>query len=101
MKGTMTIIKVDGSAELIELDRKPDLVDLQETVGGYIEIVPMFETFGGRECVCFCNEEGKLDGLPVNIVATQHWVNQTGPIDDFLVGNVVICQGDDEFMEAL
>lgn len=73
-----------------------------ELVGGYIEIVPLFDTFQGEEAVACCNEEGKLDRLPVNTNATEAWWLAAGqPLDDFLVGDVVICQGDAEFMASL
>ncbi len=57
----------DGRSE----ERQPEngrdfqLKELQEIVGGYIEIVP---TKDGR--IMVCNEEGKLDGLPRNEQAT-------------------------------
>lgn len=83
---------------------KPDLKFLQDGVGGYIEIVPNFDTFliEGREfpCVAFCNEEGKLDGLPFNPLATQFWINCFNPeainrFPDVLVGDVVVMFSDD------
>lgn len=58
------------------------LDELQEFVGGYIEIVTARD---GRLIVL--NEEGKLNGLPVNVVATILYGNP----DDAIVGDVLVC----------
>lgn len=101
MKGTLTILKADGAVERIDLDRSPTLKELQSAVGGYIQIVPAFERFEGHPCIVICNEEGKLDLLPFNSEATAAWQEIAGPHDDFLVGDVIVCTGDAEFMESL
>lgn len=54
------IIKEVGQSPKVE-DIKNDLQTLQELVGGYIECVML-----GQGIVLVVNEEGKLDGLPVN-----------------------------------
>ena len=83
---------------------------LQDAVGGYIEVVPHFDTMlveGRRErCAVFCNETGKLHDLPRNKHATALWrsaVRHRGlpPIIDELVGPVAICLGDDEWLASL
>lgn len=103
MKGKLIILKADGKRNEIEVDgRAPSLKELQNGVGGYIELVPMFKTFEGEPCFVFCNEEGKLNDLPFNEAATVAWANAIGsPINDVLVGDVVICQGDEKWMKAL
>jgi len=102
MNGTLTVIRADGSAETRLLTKAPTLEELQEIVGGYIELVPLFENFGDKGCVAFCNEEGKLNGLPINRVATLAWATGGGHmVSDVLVGDVVIVQGDDDLMERL
>lgn len=105
MKGTATIIKVDGTIEMHDYDGKvPDFKVLQGFVGGYIEMIPRFSTYQGKNCVAFCNEEGKLDGLEFNSAATQAWFQAMNVVSgggDFLVGNVVVLTGDKEFMRAL
>ena len=53
------------------------LENLQKTVGGYIEVVPIDE-----KNVLICNEEGKLQN--------QHLVNFKMPYDE-VVGWVIIC----------
>lgn len=53
----------------IEPHKRPEVVDidsslksLQEAVGGYIEAIYPWED----EVALICNEEGKLEGLPLN-----------------------------------
>lgn len=68
------IMKKPGKKpEVIEIENK--LSALQEAVGGYIEVLPIAEDI----CV-LCNEEGKLLGLPHNIVLC----------GDILVGTILI-----------
>ena len=78
------ILRVDGNIERME--GKPTLDELQQAVGGNIEYVPT--AMGGY---LYCNEEGKLMGLPANYPATQM-------IDfpDIIVGDVVVMEEGDE-----
>jgi len=119
MNGTMLTISVNGTIKTTPMTEPPDLVTLQEAVGGYIEAVPLFHTIerDGKvhNCVVMCNEEGKLarpQPLPVNESATLLWdtaIRRTGRGSlfsdgkpaDVLVGNIVVLYGDNEFMEAL
>lgn len=104
MKGYTVRIPVDPneSAAIIEYDRPVSLKELKAAVGGWIELVPLFESYDDKHCVAFCNEEGKLNGLPVNTRATKLWHDQVDfQLSDVLVGSVVVCHGDDEFMAAL
>lgn len=119
MKGVMLVFLAEGGVpKKVELDGPPSLEALQNAVGGYLEAVPGFNTFNveGKleSCVVFCNEEGKLLGLPVNTKATKLWeacLNRAGdslftssPIKrakDYLVGNIVVIYGDQSLMEAL
>lgn len=67
------IIKEVGQSPRVE-DIKNDLATLQGLVGGYIECVTV-----GKGIILVVNEEGKLDGLPVNF-----------PLgNDFIVGTAV------------
>ena len=52
------------------------LENLQKTVGGYIEVVPIDE-----KNVLICNEEGKLKNQPFNLEMPY----------DTIVGDVIIC----------
>jgi len=60
------------------------LADYQRLVGGYIECVEMHTHDN-----VFLNEEGKLDRLPLNSIATDILLRIIGPYD-VIVGDVVI-----------
>ena len=80
------VITTDGRAYPTKVGT---LDDYQKIVGGYIEVVVLADG-----CSMYVNEEGKLDGLPVNAAAT---VLVPG---DVIVGNVLIVgptddEGDD------
>lgn len=100
MKGTLYTIRAGGSLRVTPLDKPPTLEQLQTAVGGYIEVVPGFETFGGEICVAFCDEEGKLKGKDINPGATREWHAQF-PNDDALVGDIVVVCGDDDLLAEL
>ena len=62
------------------------LEEMQGIVGGYIEIMPLDKT--GE--IMVLNEEGKLMRLPLNEKATDYFL-QNSLFDDFIVGNVLVC----------
>ena len=107
MRGTMVVIATNGDTNATVYDRALELEDLSKAVGGYIEIVPRFTSFSwhgsAERCVAFCNEEGKLNGLELNQVATLLWHSALGrrSVNDVLVGPVAIVFGDTSFMEEL
>lgn len=106
MKGYILTIPVGGTPVLEEVGTASILSKLQDAVCGYIEQVPYFDNilWDGKvhKCVAFCNEEGKLKGLPVNDLASALWITAakryTG---DVLVGTVVVVWGDRTFMKNL
>lgn len=61
------VFKTDGTKEEFEW-QEPTLDQLQGFVGGFIELV--YVRYEGEEREAYINEEGKLDGLPVNGLAT-------------------------------
>jgi hypothetical protein len=63
------------------------LAEAQALVGGLIEVFPLND---GR--IMVCNEEGKLEHLPVNVEATILFRRTYGPVDT-IVGDVIVCQG--------
>lgn len=93
-------IKTDGSETVKELQSVPRLEELQKAVGGWIETVPYFNEYEAKPCVAFCNEHGKLEGLPYNYKATVLW-RHLFETDDVLMGDVAIVQGEPEFMADL
>ncbi len=76
------VIQPGGEAVVCDVDT--DLHGLQEIVGGYIEAV-------GLTCpmpaTAYINEEGKIDGLPPNPVASSITHLMPG---DFIAGPMVI-----------
>lgn len=68
------------------------LEQLQTLVEGRIEIVDLQDEEGnGPELII--NEEGKLEGLPVNIEATMLYEKKYGRSNsDIIVGNVVLVE---------
>jgi NADH:ubiquinone oxidoreductase subunit D len=109
MKGTILTITVEGVVTRQEATSPHILSEIEKAVGGFIEGVPYFDQLRMNgatiKCAAFCNEHGKLEGMPVNAAAQSLWVTelerQRIPIDDVLVGPVAIVYGDEEFMAEL
>jgi len=81
------LIKVDGTKKIVKLDG--GLEQMQKLVGGYIEFAPFNATVDGvKYSEVMCNEEGKMDGLPLNPLANHLWNNR----NDMLVGDVVLVK---------
>jgi len=76
------IIKTTG--EIIETEPSNgtdfSLTELQAVVGGFIEVVHLPD---GR--LMIVNDEGKLNGLPVNPKASELY-------PDIIVGDVLVCE---------
>lgn len=98
------ILRADGSPPL-RVDRRLSLKEKQEIVGGLIQLVPAWDRFIGRPAVVYANEEGLLEGLPINLGATAAWrsylnetVGREGYYPDMavLVGDVLIITADTE-----
>lgn len=84
--GWIIVVKSDGITTCTPFDPEHSLKQLQSGVGGYIELVTMrgsMSRFDG-----FCNDEGKLQGLPVNGVISSLYGR------DLVCGDVVICNHD-------
>ena len=84
------IIKADGTRINIRPENGRDfqLRELQEIVGGYIQIISLHD---GRLMVL--NEEGKLLALPYNNDATEIAQEAEAIFDyDFIAGDVLVCK---------
>ena len=83
------ILKANG--EILEISPKNgkdySLEELRDIVDGYIEIV--FDKT--RESIMVVNEEGKLYNLPFNTNATRWMNDNTYHIDDYVVGDALVC----------
>lgn len=107
--GTIVILRSTGERAVLTVFDPNVLKHLTAAVGGYIEQVPFFTQYQYNpglkpvKCVAFCNEEGKLLGLPHNAIATHIWHSQMpdGAKTDVLVGDVAVVFGDEEFMREL
>lgn len=88
------IIKTTGETIEVKPTNGTDfqLEELQEVVGGYIQILPIYST--GE--VMVVNEEGRLENLPWNVKATtyaKHY-NAIFP-NDYIAGNVLVCKDEE------
>lgn len=99
----MVVITPQNIMEFEALHKAPDLDKLRQAVLGDIEIVPLFDSFDGRPCVAFCNEDGKGLGMRVNALAQRYWERAVkAPIlNDVLVGPIAVIVGPIEFLKEL
>lgn len=89
------IIKTDNTHEVVEFEVGNSYNTLRDAVGGYIECVSI-----NNEMDIWLNEEGKLNGLDLNIIATAFY-QMRYKTSDFIVGNVIITGGADEEGDTL
>jgi len=80
-----------GDKEVVEFNNSTSYNVLREAVGGWIEQV----WFDEYNFTLWVNEEGKLEGLPQNPIATALWVDEYDKTD-VVVGNVIITGGADD-----
>ena len=100
MKYEYVIIEPNGNEEHFEVDEKPDLKQLQEIVGGNIQLVACkylstipVESEGDDQCDdkhMIINEEGKLRRLEVNYKATDWFEEKYAGTNDMIVGRAVV-----------
>ena len=67
------------------------LENLQNTVGGYIEVIEITKSADGKPILLVCNEEGKLKNLEHNFYL---W-------DDEIVGTIFLCSAAGEELTDL
>lgn len=89
-----TWIQANGTVTVVEPENGStyNLKELDAFVGGFIEIVYLSD-----EQVMVLNEEGKLNDLPFNALATKlaHATFRDYSVDDYIVGDVLVCQADE------
>ena len=85
------IIKTDGTCQPVQPANGTDftLEEMQAIVGGDIELVYLNDTE-----IMVVNEEGKNNSLDLNREATRVFRKNYPDSDDYIVGNVLVC--DDE-----
>lgn len=91
------VIPPYGEAYSLEVpsDSSSELAILQKAVGGWIELVPT-----NLPLSVYCNEEGKLNGLELNIRATQMFGDLLSP-NDIIAGTVIVLGDIDDDGETL
>lgn len=88
-------IKIGTDLSLSEME-DATYKSVSDAVGGYIEHITLDGVFEGFSL--YVNEEGKLNGLPFNDIATAVWERVFGIYTDVIVGNAVLVSSktDDE-----
>lgn len=87
-------VLVLSNCELQEKEIGTELEDLQEIVGGYIEIPYLGDVFVDNGIDVIINEEGKLiEGLRAEIAIVN---KQRGAILDIVYGNCIFASHNDE-----
>lgn len=85
------IIRTTDEIEVYESETAPTYDTLSNAVGGWIEGVPLEGVWA------YCNEEGKLNGLPTNKIATaiSHRDKAIYPTD-WICGDMIVTGPIDE-----
>lgn len=90
-------ISTNGTITELDLDApEGSLRVLQGAVGGYVQAVDLTP-----QVTMWINEEGKLDGLPLNFHGTMFWSASFGIGTDEIVGDIVLTGGVDDEGETL
>ena len=84
----MKIVYVNPNEKPYELEINKELEQYQQLVGGYIECVYPYDD----NAVMVCNDEGKLDRLPLN----RGIYDGTGRLIDVIAGSFFIVGDDGE-----
>lgn len=82
-------LKTDGTQEWVKPTdgKKFTLKELQNFVGGLIQFVPL-----PSGATLVCNDEGKLEGLEPNKLATEMWKREY-PLEKYPIGNDSLVVG--------
>lgn len=83
-KNTIDVIVIAPEKEPEKMKIPDELESMQSIVGGYIEEVFPFED----EVAVVCNEEGKLNDLPLNRALVS---NETGVVMDIVAGTFFLA----------
>lgn len=91
-------VSYDGFVEVNNFDPARSYELISGAVEGWIEATPI--VFDGNQYTMWVNEEGKINGLPLNVAATALWQASNGD-SDWIVGNAYITGGVDDEGESL
>jgi hypothetical protein len=84
------VIKTSGEIVEVDLKASDELEALQSAVGGWIEAVDLAENL-----TMWVNEEGKINGLELNSIATALFDKYFENNFDVIVGDIVLTGGTD------
>lgn len=84
------IVTTDNETTIVEFDKDNALKTFQTAVGGLVQVLSFKD-----DLEMYANEEGKIEGLPVNILATRVWIEFYGATD-IIMGNVIFTGGVDD-----
>ena len=88
----MNVLMVEPGKAPYETQIKNDLESLQKAVDGYIEAIYPFE----EPVALICNEEGKLNGMPLNRALR----DSDGDIYDIIAGKFfIVGLGEEDFTD--
>lgn len=87
-------VNTDFTTEVLNLEEN-EYAQLRDAVGGLIQPVDL-----KPDLTLWCNEEGKLVNLPLNIIGTHLWERSFGQTD-VIMGDCVFTGGTDEEGETL
>ena len=81
--GKMKVIVLEPMKEAYLAEIENDLSGMQKVIGGYIQGIYPFE----EEVCLVVNEEGKINGLPLN----RALFDDSGKVYDIIAGTAFIC----------
>ena len=79
----MIVLIVESGKTPYEKEIKAELESLQREVGGYIQVIYPFSD----PVALICNEEGKIEGLPLNRALK----DEDGDIYDIIAGTFIVA----------
>ena len=78
-------------AVFIQPGEKPKIVEIENSLKGFYYLVgdPIQAVYPFEDdAVLICNDEGKLNGLPLNRAI----LDRNGKVSDIIAGNMIICR---------
>lgn len=91
--GKMKVIVLEPMKEAYLAEIENDLSGMQKVVGGYIQGIYPFE----EEVCLVVNEEGKINGLPLN----RALFDDNGKVYDIIAGTSFICGCSEDSFDSL
>ena len=93
MNKIMRVVLVEPGKKAVVKAIDGSLEGMQKTVGGYIEAIAL-DDYG--TCLV-CNENGKIDDLPLN----RALIDEDGRVTDIIAGTFFVCGTDEEDFASL